>query len=143
MENDRGPEEHPCAASKRATDARKLAESLEERAEDMHRAAAAAQSSVAQFAEMVREHEPDIAKKLDVDPERYRRRAASEMARADQAQQRRENDIRERAADSEEPADTGDTRDTENTTEAGDAEAPADAAQTSDTDEEKDGSTAG
>jgi hypothetical protein len=125
MENDPSPEKHTSAASKRATDARKLAESLEERAEDMHRAAAAAQSSVAQFAEIVREHEPDIADKLDVDPERYRRRAASEMARADQAQQRREEDIRGHAEGSE------------------DTEDPANAAQPSDADDDKGGSTAG
>ena len=143
MENDPRPEEHTSAASKRASDARKLAESLEERAEDMHRAAAAAQASVAQFAEMVREHEPDIANKLDVDPERYRRRAASEMARADYAQQRREEDLRQRAADSGEPPDAEDTKDAEDTGDAQDtanAEDPANAAQPPD---EKDGSTAG
>jgi hypothetical protein len=123
MENDPPPEEErTSAASKRATDARKLAESLEERAEGMHRAAAAAQASVAQFAKMVREHEPDIASKLDVDPERYRRRAASEIARAEQAHQRREQDAREEAADAEDRAN---------------------AAQPSDADDDKDSSTAG
>ena len=128
MENDPPPEKRTSAASKRATDARKLAESLEERAEDMHRAAAAAQASVAQFAEMVREHEPDIANKLDVDPARYRRRAASEMARAEQAQQRREEDIRAHAEDSEDSGDTGE---------------PANEAQASDADDEKGGSSTG
>jgi hypothetical protein len=105
MENEPPPEQRTRAASERAEEARKLAESLEERAEDMHRAAAAAQTSVAQFAEMVREHEPEIASKLDVDPERYRRRAASETARADQAHQRREEDLREDAEDNADPSE--------------------------------------
>jgi hypothetical protein len=125
MEKDPPPEKRISAASKRATDSRRLTESLEERAEDMHRAAAAAQSSVAQFAEMVREHEPDIAEKLDVDPERYRRRAASELARADQAQQRRAEDIRAHPEDSEnagDPADTADTEDTADTAQPSDAD---------------------
>lgn len=111
MENDPPPDKRTSDAGKRATDARKLAESLEERAEDMHRAAAAAQASVAQFAEMVREHEPDIANKLDVDPERYRRRAASEMARADHAQHRREEDIRAAAEESQDSQDSGHSED--------------------------------
>jgi hypothetical protein len=104
MQNDPPPDEQTHAASKRATDARKLAESLEQRAEDMHRAAAAAQASVAQFAEMVREHEPDIASKIGLDPERYRRLAAGERARADRAQQRREEDIRHDIAEAAETA---------------------------------------
>jgi hypothetical protein len=70
----------------------------------MHRAAAAAQASVAQFAEMVREHEPDIASKIGLDPERYRRLAAGERARADRAQQRREEDIRHDIAEAAETA---------------------------------------
>jgi hypothetical protein len=134
MENDPSQEKRTRAASKRATDARKLAESLEERAEDMHRAAAAAQSSVAQFAEMVREHEPDIASKLDVDPERYRRRAASEMARADLAQQRREEDAREHTAD---PGDAGNPESAADTGEA------ADETQRCDADDEGGGSATG
>ena len=110
MEKDPPQEERTRAAGKRATDARKLAESLEERAEAAHRAAAAAQASVAQFAEMVREHEPDIASKLDVDPERYRRRAASETARADHARQRREDDATARQ-DAERPSAGGEETD--------------------------------
>jgi hypothetical protein len=116
MEKDPPQEERTRAADKRATDARKLAESLEERAEAVHRAAAAAQASVAQFAEMVREHEPDIASKLDVDPERYRRRAASETARADHARQRREDDAArspgtEDTKDAARPSDQGEKSD--------------------------------
>lgn len=113
MEKDPPQEERTRAADKRATEARKLAESLEERAEAVHRAAAAAQASVAQFAEMVREHEPDIASKLDVDPERYRRRAASETARADHARHRREDDAaaRQDAEDAEGPSGEGEETD--------------------------------
>lgn len=137
MEEDPGQEKRTRAASKRATEARRLAESLEERAEDMHRAAAAAQASVAQFAEMVQKHEPDIASKLDVDPERYRRRAASEMTRADQAQQRREEDLRAYATDARDTEDA----ETEYTESTGDAEDPANTAQPSDPDDEQGGGT--
>jgi hypothetical protein len=94
---------------------------------------------VAQFAEMVREHEPDIANKLDVDPERYRRRAASELARADQAQHRREEDLRAYAEASEASEDAEDAGVHQDTT---DGEDPANAAQPSDADD-KSGSGTG
>jgi hypothetical protein len=92
METSDDPERRSDSAKARATRARRLAASLEERAESMHRAAAAAQTNVAAFAEMVRESEPEIASRIDVDPERYRTRAAQETARADDARRRREED---------------------------------------------------
>jgi len=108
METSEDPAQRADEAKARANRARRLAASLEERAESMHRAAAAAQVNVAAFAQMVRENEPEIASKLDVDPERYRARAAQETARANDSRRRREDDERleqDRAKGEQTPSD--------------------------------------